>query len=432
MASAKRESNLPDLLQIQAKALEAAANGVVITDKSGVILWANPSVTRLTGYSQDELIGHSTNILNSGKQDKAFYQDMWQTIQAGKVWRGNLINRRKDGSFYNEEMTITPIVDDAGQVVNYLAIKEDVTAIREAVEALEESEERFRRLINTVHAHFYMSEVSPDGVFVNRYISDNFQTLTGYPSKKFMQDWSFWGTLIHPDDQELCQKTIKTIYEGTSTEIEYRIIRPDGKVTWVSDNAQVTKAENGNLMVYATILDITERKETEDHIRFLATHDPLTSLPNRILFEEMLEHSLVFAKRKQEKLVVFFLDVNKFKEVNDTYGHHIGDELLKSIAGRLRNSLREYDTVARISGDEFTLIANQIENKEVANYVAGKVAKLLCGKYQIQDHVIDVNISIGGALYPDHGEDFETLLQRADAAMYMAKNDPKVDFKILD
>ncbi len=93
-------------------------------------MWANPSVSRLTGYSLEELIGQSTSILNSGKHDKAFYQEMWNTIQSGDVWRGNLINRRKDGSLYHEEMTITPVMDESGQIVNYLAIKEDVTAIQ--------------------------------------------------------------------------------------------------------------------------------------------------------------------------------------------------------------------------------------------------------------------------------------------------------------
>ena len=422
----------PDLLQIKTTALEAAANGVVITDIDGIIIWANPAVSRLTGYSKEELVGQNPNILSSGKHDPQFYKDMWETIREGDIWRGSMLNRRKDGSLYHEEMTITPILNDAGEVVNYLAVKEDVTSIHQAREALESSEERFRRLVNTVHAHFYMSEVSPEGKFSNRYISDNFQALTGYPSKKFTQDWSFWSSIVHPEDEERFRFNTEQIYQGQSAEIEYRIIRSDGEKIWVSDNAQVTMESDGRLMVYATIMDITERKETEQRIRHLATHDPLTDLPNRILFQEILEHSLNYAKRNDENLAVFFLDVNDFKSVNDTYGHHIGDELLISIAGRLRNSLREYDTVARISGDEFTLIAEQISTTESVNKVARKIEKSLCGKYQLQEHMLDISISIGGAIFPDHGEDFETLLQRADAAMYFAKNNPDLPYKICD
>ena len=132
------------------------------------------------------------------------------------------------------------------------------------------------------------------------------------------------------------------------------------------------------------------------------------------------------------ELAVFFLDVNEFKLVNDTFGHHIGDELLKLIAERLENGLRENDTVARISGDEFTLIAEQIQSEENAEMVAGKIAQILCGKYQLQDHILEITISIGGAIFPDHGSDFETLLQNADAAMYQAKKDHGLAFKIFN
>ena len=430
MANKTNTPKLVDLPKIQAAALLAAANGIVITDVEGLIIWANPAVTRITGYPIDELAGKKTSILNSGKHDKAFFTEMWTTIQAGKVWRGKVVNRKKDGSLYNEEMTITPVLDENGKVVNFFAIKEDVTAITEATDRLEASEERFRQLINTVHAHFYMSEVSPEGEFTNRYISNNFFTLTGYPSERFQQDWTFWQTLIHPEDQERCQQNTERIYEGKSSDIEYRIIRADGEVIWISDNAQVTRLVDSRMLVSATIMDITERKETEFHIRFLATHDPLTGLPNRILFQEMLEHSLMYAKRNGEKLAVYFMDVDNLKAVNDTYGHHIGDELLKVIAERLHTSLREYDTISRISGDEFTLIAEQIKSAENAKVVAEKIHNLLCGKYQLEEHLLDINISIGGSIYPDHGEDFESLLQRADAAMYQAKNSSSISFKI--
>jgi diguanylate cyclase (GGDEF)-like protein/PAS domain S-box-containing protein len=356
---------------------------------------------------------------------------MWDTISAGEVWRGNMVNRRKDGSHYHEEMTITPVLDESGKVVNYLAIKEDVTAIIHATEKLAASEERFRQLINSVHAHFYWSEYIPEKGFVNRYISDNFESLTGYPSSQFKSDWGFWATIVHPEDKPILKETIKRIHRGESTESEYRIIRPDGKEVWISDNAQVN-VSNDEINVYATMIDITERKEIQDQIRFLATHDPLTKLPNRILFEEILEHSLLIAKRNDKKVGIFFLDVDEFKAVNDTYGHHIGDDLLKSIAGRITNSLRETDTACRISGDEFTIITEQLTSTEDAEKIARKLGKSLSGKYQLREHQLDICVSVGGSIFPDHGQDFETLLQRADAAMYLAKNSPGLRYKIYE
>jgi len=418
------------LSEIQAAALDAAANGIVITDHNGIIVWANPAVTKLTGYSLDEMIGHKTNLFSSGRHGEEFYREMWQTIRAGKVWRGHMINRKKDGSLYHEEMTITPVSDKNGEVVNFFAVKEDVTAIQAAQEKLKASEERFRRLIESVHAHFYMSEYSPTGKYINHYISDSFEKLTGYPTERFRENWGFWSSIVHPEDQPKTEQAVKKILSGISSESEYRIIRKDGTIIWVEDNAQVTRQPDGRLRISATIINITDRKETENHIRFLATHDPLTELPNRILFQQVLEHSLQYSKRNQQKLAVFFMDVDNFKSVNDTYGHHIGDELLKSIANRLRTNLREYDTISRISGDEFTLIGEQIKTIGNAKGLAAKVHGFVSGKYQLHEHMVTINVSVGGAIFPDHGEDYSTLLQKADAAMYAAKKSPNISVKI--
>ncbi len=421
-----------DLHKIQLAAVSAAANGILIADVDGNIIWANPAVSKLTGYTTKELVGNKTNIFRSGEHEDEFYEGLWNTVLSGEVWRGQIINRKKDGTHYYEEQTITPIKDTAGNITSFIAIKEDITAIRIANDKLRNSEERFRILIESVHAQFYMSEYSEEGSFENKYISDGYETLTGYPKEKFMADWSFWSSLVHPEDRTRTDEGVQKILRGQNSEMEYRIIRKDGEIIWVSDNARVKRQPNGNLLISATIIDITDRKQTENHIRFLATHDPLTNLPNRILFQEMLEHSLQFAKRNNQKLAVFFLDLDNFKIVNDTYGHHVGDELLKAIANRLQNNLREYDTISRISGDEFTLIAEQIKSPEIAQKLAAKIHNFLSGKYQIRQHMVDVSISIGGAIYPDHGEDFGTLLQQADAAMYTAKKSPHTHVKILD
>jgi diguanylate cyclase (GGDEF)-like protein/PAS domain S-box-containing protein len=421
-----------DITEIQLAAVSAAANGILITDVNGIIIWANPAVTELTGYPNQELIGQKTSILKSHEHDQEFYKDLWETITAGKVWRGEMINRKKDGSHYHEDQTITPIKDDSGTITYYIAIKEDITPFRKASNKLKASEERFRLLIDSVHAHFYMSEYTADGHFKNYYISDGFEGLTGYPKERFMEDWQFWSSIVHPDDRPRTDEAVRKILRGHNSELEYRIVRKDGEVIWVADNARVVVQPDGTLLISATIIDITDRKQTENHIRYLATHDPLTSLPNRILFQEMLENSLSYAKRNNQKLAVFFLDLDNFKAVNDTYGHHIGDDLLKAIANRLRGNLRDYDTISRISGDEFTLIAEQIKDPETAQKLAAKIHNFLSGKYQLRQHMVNVSISIGGAIYPDHGEEFDTLLQKADAAMYAAKNSPHTHVKIFN
>ncbi|MGD2028119.1 MAG: diguanylate cyclase [Anaerolineales bacterium] len=430
MVENKEIKGLPRLIRVQLTALEAAANGVIITDPNGIIIWVNPSVSELTGYNMEELLGNKTSILRSGKHSLAFYEDMWETITSGKVWRGDVINRRKDGTLYNEDMTITPVLDDDRDIVSYIAIKQDITAYRQAIEELEQSNERFLRLVNSVHAHFYMVEYSSENGYNNKYFSNNIEQLTGYPREEFIEDWDYWSSIVHPDDRQTYLHNQRKILDGQSIEAEYRILSASGEEIWVNDNAQAIRQLDGRVMIYATISDITERKQTENRIRFLATHDPLTNLPNRIMFREILEHAIQFAKRNDQKFAVFFLDIDNFKQVNDTFGHHIGDELLTAVASRLKNNLREHDTVSRISGDEFTLITEQLNDESHVEIVAKKINSILQGSYQLSGTDIEVNVSIGGSVFPLHGSEYETLLRKADAAMYQAKNSETRSYKI--
>lgn len=430
MVENKQQLSSHNLTLVQQMALEAAANGIVITDPNGIVIWVNKAVTLLTGYKIDELVGNKTSILRSGKHSTEFYQEMWQQIASGKVWRGEVINRRKDGSLYFEDMTITPVMDDKGQIANYIAIKQDITAYRTATEELRQSNERFHRLVNSVNAHFYMVEHSPKKGFENKYFSNNIEVLTGYPRNKFMDDWGFWSSIIHPDDKATYQHNQRKMLAGESMETEYRIVHADGSITWVHDNAHVSNQSDGTIVIYATIYDITERKKNENRIHYLATHDPLTKLPNRIMFREILEHALEFAKRNDQKLAVFFLDIDNFKQVNDTYGHQVGDELLTALADKLTENMRKHDTVSRISGDEFTLIAEQINRDSHVEVVARKIYKILQGQYQIGEHSIYVQVSVGGSIFPTHGSSYDVLIQKADAAMYQAKNSEGAHYHI--
>ncbi len=430
MTNDQQSLQLDTLQNIQITALQSAANGVLITDANGIIIWVNPAVTKLTGYKPQEMLNRKTNLFRSHKHTDAFYEDMWETITAGKVWRGELINKKKDGSLYHEDQTITPVKNKEGKITNYIAIKQDITAYQKAVKKLRESDERFRLLINTVNAYFYINEYSPNSQLKPRYISENIEKLTGFRPQRFMNDWSFWQTIIHQEDLQNWIKFSHKLSEGSSCELEYRILHKGGKVIWVNDNAQVTREESGKLVIYATLTDITERKQVENQIRHLATHDPLTNLPNRIMFREILEHAISYSKRNQQKLAVFFLDVNNFKHINDTYGHYIGDELLISIAQRLRNNLREYDTVSRISGDEFTLITQQLKHSDHAEIVAKKIYQMLDGEYQLKTETVQISVSVGGSIFPDHGTDFESLIRRADEAMYQAKKSNPPHYKI--
>ncbi|WP_300452180.1 diguanylate cyclase [Accumulibacter sp.] len=284
---------LESRLRLFEAALNSAANGIVITDVNATIEWANPAFAKMTGRSLSEAVGRSAGeMLNSGKQDAAFYQRMWATILAGQVWSGELVNRRKDGSLYDEALTISPVTDVKGRIHHFVAIKQD----------------------------------------------------------------------------------------------------------------------------------ISERKVTEERVQHLAHHDQLTDLPNRVLLTDRLAQALAQARRDRGTLALMFLDLDKFKPVNDTLGHDIGDLLLKEVALRLQSCVpRESDTVSRLGGDEFVILLAQIDKAVDAVVVAHKVLAALDRPFNIGPHAISISASLGIAVYPQHGEDVNRLLKNADTAMYHAK-----------
>lgn len=175
--------------------------------------------------------------------------------------------------------------------------------------------------------------------------------------------------------------------------------------------------------------DITERKQTEQKIAHMAHHDFLTGLPNRVSFMNALEHSIRLAKRHHQKVAVLFLDLDGFKQVNDTLGHDVGDLLLQSVAKRLKEVIRDSDTTARVGGDEFTFVLNDIGSAESATLVAKKIINVLSEPFELQGHQCRIGGSVGISIFPDDSENLEQLIKQSDEAMYLAKHSGKNTFK---
>ncbi len=272
-------------------ALEHAADSVFITDIGGVIEYTNPAFENITGYRAEEVIGKSANIVSSGKHDRVFYQDMWKTLLDGHEFRDIFINKKKDGTIYYEEKTITPLHDDNGNIYNFVSV---------------------------------------------------------------------------------------------------------GK-------------------------DITDRMQTQERLHFLAHHDLLTELPNRVMLTDRLGHAIGNAQARSESLAVMFLDLDRFKVINDTLGHNIGDQLLQMVADRLRPCVRQTDTVARIGGDEFVILLEDIKDVTSISSVAKNVLDTLTQAFMLENRELFVTSSIGISIYPQDGHDSNTLLKNADTAMYRAK-----------
>jgi diguanylate cyclase (GGDEF)-like protein len=207
--------------------------------------------------------------------------------------------------------------------------------------------------------------------------------------------------------------------------------RKDGSLVWVLESESLLEGPDGRLSVIeGTTIDITERKRAEEQVKHLAFHDPLTSLPNRLLFNDRLTLAVAQAHRHNQKMAVLFLDLDRFKVINDSLGHSVGDELLRQVAERIQEHVREGDTVARLGGDEFTLLVPGINVEEDAAKIARKICDAIHAPFWIDGRELFVTTSLGVSVYPSDGHDAETLVRNADSAMYRAKEQGRDNYQL--
>ena len=278
-------------LKLSDEVISATAEGIMITDDRQHVVRINRAFTRITGYSEEDVLGKSPSILNSGRHDAAFFADMFEAILHNGSWQGEIWNRRKNGEVFPQWVSVSVLRNAQGEVTHYVSIGSD----------------------------------------------------------------------------------------------------------------------------------ISERKEAEERIHHLANYDALTGLPNRLLLRDRFQQGVALAVRNQSKLALLQLDLDRFKVINDTLGHQVGDELLRQVVARLKAVIRSSDTISRQGGDEFVILTQDHEGLRAATLIAHNIHLALKTPFRIVERDISISASIGIALYPDDGEDFDTLSKKSDIAMYHAK-----------
>ncbi len=311
----------------------------------------------------------------------------------------------------------------AGRAGAELQRKRVEEALRKSQESLMEAQ-RIARM-----GHWDLDLVKNELVW-----SDEVYRIFEMKPEKFGASYEAFLNTVHPDDRKEVDKAyMDSVRNRTPYDIEHRLRMQDDSVKWVNERCETFYGDDSTpLRSIGTVQDITDRKEVEFRLEHMASHDNLTGLPNRVLFFDRLSQALAQARRHKQTFAVLFLDLDNFKTVNDALGHHVGDQLLRDMSQRLLGCVREMDTVARMGGDEFTCILTEVHNTQGVALVAEKMLKALSKPFEFTGHVCRVGCSIGIAMYPDHGKDDDTLVNHADAAMYVAKRQGKQNYQFFN
>jgi len=419
------------LVMLQSRALDSSMNGIVIADArehgERPLVYVNRAFEELTGYMKEEVLGRDCRFLQGNDRGQPNLGRVRTALREGREERGLLRNYRKDGSLFWNELSLYPITDELGNTSYFVGVQRDMTSIVASEEALRSSLEREKLALAFAGVGMFSWDVR--GGHINA--SEIMLRILGIPGASPNLDQSSFRAIVHEEDRPLLDDAIKLCLAGhDSLDVEHRVLWPDGSIHWLHTKGDAENTGSGlpeRLLCLSQ--DITERKASDERIRFIAHHDALTGLPNRTLLRDRLQQVLNSARRNRAKVAVLFIDLDHFKHVNDSLGHHIGDQVLLSVSNRLRALMRDSDTLCRHSGDEYVVVLPQVHDSGEAAHVAEKIVEALSVPHQIAGHELVVTPSVGVSIYPEDGDKIDVLIRNADAAMYHAKGSGRKNFQ---
>jgi diguanylate cyclase (GGDEF)-like protein/PAS domain S-box-containing protein len=413
------------LERINATVFSASTEAILITDQNANIISVNPAFTDITGYGPEDVVGRNPRLLSSGRHDKSFYEGIWRAIQEKGAWKGELINRHKNGSFYDAQLSITVSHDADGRVQHYIGDISDITERKQAQEKL--------RLAASVFTHSRegIMITAADGTILD--VNDAFGSITGYSRDDVLghnprllgsgrQGQAFYADLW------------RSLIEKTHWYGEIWNRRKNGEVYAEMLTISAVRDVQGITRQYVALFsDITTLKEHQRQLEHVAHYDALTTLPNRVLLADRLQHGIAQIQRRGQRLAVAYLDLDGFKSINDSHGHEVGDQLLIAVSTRMKQALREGDTLARIGGDEFVAVLLDLDDVAASAPILNRLLVAAAETVYLDNIVVQVSASLGVTFYPQAQDiDADQLLRQADQAMYQAKLAGKNRYHIFD
>jgi len=402
-------------------AIENSDNAILITNTNREITYVNETFEQRTGYTKEEVFGKNPSILKSGLVSRDLYDELNQTLQEQKNWHGEFINRKKDGSIFYEKASIVPMVVK-DKVVQYIGIKLDITEYKEQEKRLQQASIVYENI--------------GDGII----ITDANQTIIDV-NPAFVEMFGYSKNELLGQDPMLFQtdEDNKLLYEQMWSKLRYTnryankvyAKTKDGKRLYVWLTIALIRDKDSKIQNYIGIYtDLSEIIASQEKAEYLAYHDSLTDLPNRAYLDMQLKDMIELVKKIDRQIAVLFIDLDRFKIINDTLGHSVGDLMLIEIGRRIRSIISKDTLFARIGGDEFVIVIMGEDIKQKAEDLAKKVLSIVRKPINAYNYHLNTTASIGISIYPDHAKNKQELLQYADAAMYAAKDNGKDTFKL--
>jgi diguanylate cyclase (GGDEF)-like protein/PAS domain S-box-containing protein len=398
--------------------LEAAPDAMVIVDADGHIVLVNSQTEKLFGYTRGELLGQTLEILipeRLRKQHGLHRRNYFENPHARAMGTGlDLYGRRRDGSEFPIEVSLSPLDTDEGLLIS--STVRDVTERKLAAAALADKDEKLRSFYQMANVGIVMTDL--DGNFIE--FNGAFEELCGYGRDELLR-LDYWSLTPHRYARQELAMQRSLISTGRFGPYEKEYIRKDGNSIPISLNAVLIRGADSQAYIWSFIEDITEKKAKDELINYQANFDALTGLPNRRLFRDRFAQEIKKSNRTGSQLALLFIDLDHFKNINDTLGHNKGDDLLIAAAERIAGCIRESDTLARLGGDEFTVILTNLTERAPIEIIAHKILDALQRPFALGNQQGYISASIGITVYPHDTQQLEDMLKYADRAMYLAK-----------